>query len=306
MNNITIPIGMAVSGELRIKRYEPDGSMSLDTGWMSNMVVDLGLDGMPNTPNWGSNWCLGSGATAVSPSDTALSSFLKRITASTGTSRSQVAGTSPDYIYTDTDSRRWDAGAGESGTVREFGIGLNSTGTSLGTRLLVSPAVTKSDEQVLDFFYRMTWRPLNTADKTGQVTINSELFDYTARWMGLGDSSISIINAGFDEYASTAAHRAYSGNIGATVEDVPTGTVSSCESYAGYKQSDGVRRWDVVYGVDDANFGVRSAMTRIQAVGNQEMGYQVEFSRVSDSAAIPKTDQQKLTITWEITMTRYP
>ena len=302
--------GYGIGGEWRIKRYNVNGDMDLDTGWFPNLITNLGLTNLCAAPNALNYWTIGSSATAPAITDTNMGSFLKWISASTGIPIVRTVSGSPDYILAETRSQRWNAGVGENGTIRELGLGTNTTGGGLGVHTAVSPEVTKADDQVVDIFYRMRLYP-DLIDRTGTVSISGTSYNFIARGSeyDANPNFITVINAGMYE-GGYNFHTVYDGDIGASVITSPSGSSDiSTTGLSPVKVSSGLgtRNYYAFWNVDDGNFGggIRSCKTRTQFYGNTGGGTQVRFGNISGDTTIPKTNQQSLKLNFLITMTRH-
>ena len=300
-NRIKIKAKFGVRGEIRAILRNLDGSIISDTGWTPNLFTDLGLGNMVDGGNWGPYWCLGSGSTPPQASDVNMSAFIKNITDSTGQiSPVKTNSGAPDYILTETWSKRWSEGPGESGVVAEFGKCQDTLGNGTDIHTLVNPPINKNDDQVLDFYHRMTATP-DLTETTGQVTITDQsgtpqLYNYTAKFANI-DSAQANISSSWIEFTSFGGHTLYDGNFGATITDIPSGASDiATENPIKISSGVGVRQYQVEFGVDSSNFptGIRSGYSRWNTLANA--GIQWEISRASDGAALIKTDDQKVLV----------
>lgn len=316
MNNV-ININYGIRGEKRLILRDLMGNPVLDTGWSSNVITNTGLLGMVDNPNWGGSWCLGSSAAVASETDTQIGQLLKYMTQSTGVADVKTNSGNPNYVISHTSSKRWEAGTG--GTVREFVLSSNTNGTGAGVRTNVIPEVVKGNDQILDFYYRMTATP-DLIDKTGSITVvdagsGNKNYNYIARLMNVDTTSLlwNIINGDWSESSNYAVHKVWSGNIGA-VTAAPTGTSNLSDNLAPPERISATRSGDTatrVYriniGVDSGNFvdGIRSLSSNFQIFTAEDGGMQVQFDDPLDTGkGIIKTTNDKITFDLSVSVTR--
>ena len=168
----TLKFGMG--GEVRMKLYDPDGSLAHDTGWDSNLILDQGLEICTTLGTWYNYWSIGDVGTAPTDGDTQMLGWLASSNTQVGGDISTNAG-SPNYERAITRTKRFAAGVG-TGTIAEFGVGASSDGTTLFSRHSVAVPFSKGINQVLDVSYRFTmWPPTIDAVNNG-VVIGGETY----------------------------------------------------------------------------------------------------------------------------------
>ena len=141
-----------VEGLWRAVLLDELDNIKLDTGWHKNQITDIGLVqmGATSTDNW-RNYChVGSGTSTPDPTDTALDTFM-------GSSNSRSGGaftrqTADPWGIFEQQVYRFNAG-NATGTIREAGISWNTVTGSLFSRFLVTPAIVKNADQVLDIYW---------------------------------------------------------------------------------------------------------------------------------------------------------
>jgi len=323
---IPVPIKFGISGEKRCILRNADESVIYDSGWSDNLITNQGLQNMLEggtlgNANWGVWWSVGSSSTPPAVTDTTHGAFLKWFNGSTGVSAVKTNSGSNNYIMSHTDSRRWNSGDG-SGTVREFGLGSTTTGTDLSIHTAVSPEVEKANDQILDFYYRMTCTPV-IADQTGSFTLDNKgtpvTYYYIARPIRLDQTTFSIINGQFRE---TSTPQIFDGNINPDIGTAgvtnPSGDVQSLtgvgNEYFGLSitvdagAGTGTRNWRQNISVDNGNFagGVRSIRCPFQFMSQTGTGIQVQYGDAPGATgnAIPKTANDKIELDFQLTITR--
>lgn len=295
-----------LGGEFRCILRDEMGRAVYDTGWFHNLLTDLGLNSGLKNGSWYINCHLGTSSTAPAFTDTTLGGWLANHSTSVSGVGVANAG-SPNYEGTATRGWRFNAGVA-TGTIQEIGLGPNTSNINMNVRALISPSIVKAANQVLDVFYKVTIYPFIGADDVGVVSIGGEDYDYTGRMSNVGETGTAF-EAWGPNYTSTV-HTAYSGSIG-TITGVPGGSTDASDSASEINSGANAQRdVRVSYGLDSANFGgagPRSTKMRINMGTGiaDEPGYQVEFSRVSDSANIQKDNTKTLTVDYRVTWARH-
>jgi hypothetical protein len=294
-------VGQKISGEGRLVLRDGETLRVIqDTGWFPNLVTDYGLTRM-GTASWHAFTHIGDSATAPDVLDTTLGSYL----ASSNTQQSSVTTdpTGPNYQFSKTIARRFAAGVG-TGTIREMGIGPNTGDTNMIIHTLVSPAVTKSATQVLDVYHKFTVYP-DLNDIVSTVTIGADTYDYTNRAMDV-DSAGHNATATFQPRAA-GFHDVYDGEIGATYLLSPSGSSDAAATIAITGSGQGFHDYEVLFGLDDGNFGggIRSFSTtpEFDFTGGRQMRF---GKQGGGDETIPKTDHDELLFTLKMIWGRYP
>jgi hypothetical protein len=237
---------------------------------------------------WNNYFHIGSSSQAPNVSDTALIAWLGKQDSSLGSGPHTNSG-SPNYIFSSTKGMRFNAGTA-TGTIREVGLSSSALNQDMAIRTLVSPAIPKAIDQVLDVYYKFNITP-PIIDFTGQVVIDSLTYDYTGRGMELDGTSLNAFSL-FTPSPTAAFHDAYDGNIGA-ITAKPSGTIDDSSIPPVVTNTGaGFIDWTIKFGLDDAIFGggIRSVSSVLQF--GSLWGVQIQFDNASDGSAIPKDDTE--------------
>lgn len=300
-----IQVRAGIQGEVRCILYKRDEiTVVSDTGWKPNLITDNGLNTYftESNPKWSKYTHIGDDTTPAANSDTQLGNRLASSDTSGSGGGVNIYNSAPDYEYSSTQSRRFDAGVG-TGTINEIGMSHLADGTSLFNRVIVSPGIVKAFDQVLDVIFRIThWPQVN--DQAGTVSIGGISYNTNTR----GSSYLPNINAVFDAIRETSLFtsdwQAYDGNIG-TIEGVPTGDAGPGSTNivtSGYVPNSHYMDMTHFAGLNEWNptLGIRSirCKTNIRSL-------QTQFDAVSGGARIPKDGTKILDITWRYSWARH-
>lgn len=300
-------------GEFRLVLRNSMGGIVQDTGWFPNLVTDTGLVHMAVGGTgglaWFSNCHVGSSSTAPATTDTALVSWLGVHTSGKATTYGPTP-VAPNYERWQQNGWRFAAGVA-TGTIRELGLSFRNYNADMSVRALVSPAVAKAADQVLDVYYRLTIWP-NTGDVTGTTTIAGESYNYIVRPSYINSATWACITS-YGPYTSAAAHKAYGGVLGTvtgepTVFDNSTGDNGYSDSINTTGIGSGYCDWQAYWGLDSANdYGqvtaFRTPSTLTGATGS--MGWQISTLKVSDGSGIPKDVTKEMYLDFRMTWARH-
>lgn len=299
----TVSFGAGISGEYKIVITKPDGSISLDTGWFNNLILNTGLDRIGNA---GASvifrYCrVGTGTSTPVATQTALD-------AQVGASGSMGAATStsnegaPLYRSTQVFTCTFAQGA-VVGNITEVGIGWETTGSTLFSRALIldnlgnPTSITLVAIDQLTVYYRVRIVPPLT-DFSSSVIIASTTYNYTSRVASVGSFGTSQYLFTLGNYFSAgAASTTY--EAGATLGSItaagPTGTQSgttgsvSTASYTdGTYYRDASWSWSITQG--NAIGGIQ-ALRLTWGTTYQPFDYQIAFD-----SPIPKTNTNVFTL----------
>jgi hypothetical protein len=305
-----------VCGFYKIEAVKKDGSRRLLADWFPNLILDQGLDRLAINYDFMEYCQVGSGNTTPANSDIGLATPV----ASTNTHYSSsygVNGSSPYYVYYQY-VYRFAAGVA-AGNLSEVGVGWN-TGDYLFSRSLIldiggSPtSITVLSDEYLDVTYEYRFYPYES-DVTGSLTFTGDVggtYSYTLRQAYIssfvsrsGSAStpaypVSMNNILSHYYAGTTYLTAFTGSLGAI-----TSGPSSLQDILNYTQ--------IVNNTYTAGtFTLTCTITANIADWNYSPGiagilftwgprhYQIGFGSV-----LPKTNQDKLTLTFTHTWARY-
>ena len=326
---------VGLSGEFRLLVTREDGSIKLDTGYNSNLILDQGLDFFGLGGGQGdylNQYCLiGAGNTAPEASQTALDSVIKGV---------EYLTTSSDYTYTDEGDglyKFWEErkyrfeGLGD---INISEVGLASKYTSISNYYLTTRALIKDSEglpttislktgETLDVFYKIH-KQYSTVDEVFQVNIldgegGVEPFNVTVRPNAVGSSK------GYNNNVSSylGVNVDDTRNMGYLFADELEPIEASSTDYSThrilaekFKLSTYVtgtfkRVLTIKVGIDDGNIpeGIRRFRYRTGGASFAKspvpfMPLQLRFGSVADDSPIMKTDKESLDIPIEFSWGR--
>jgi hypothetical protein len=289
-----------MSGEFRIQRYT-DGIMDYDTGWFSNLIVDQGLLLCTTQFTWYNYTYIGSAGSAPTVSDTQMGALLASSTTEP-TANVNTYGVAPNYEFSETVVRRFNAGVG-TGTIREIGIGYNSTSVGgLFARHNVTPEITKAANQVVDVSYRFTVWP-QIADVAGTSVISGITYDTITRGLNLDATNTDAFRQFGPQDSLNSIWNCWDGGLGALDANTPQGT----EGLAGMDitwgaAAQGSRIFNNKWGLGNGNApgGVRTIR------GGWEFGiyYQTQYTAQGTGDPIFKDTFKELDLDWTFTWAR--
>lgn len=286
---------------------EMPGSRHVKADWFDNIITDQGLNRIgTSSPLSSISYChVGTGNAAPAATDTALANFLAASNTVEDDTSGAQAGSAPYYVYRQR-TIRFSAGAA-AGNLAEVGMGWASSGTVLFSRALIldgggsATTITVQSDEYLDVTYEIRIYP-PSGDATGTITLDGEVYDYTARACEV-DAYTQFSGWSLDDKANakspyTYSHTAYDGNIG-TVLQSPSGSSASVGSVSdvtenAYSDSSLQASVSATWGINYGNLGsgIRSVRFKVGWTF-----WQIEFSAQSDSSTIPKDNTKSLTLT---------
>ena len=313
-------IGHKVSGEARCILYDENMKPIYDSGWDKNVICNQGLDLLHTDSNPTAYTYVGDGTGAVLETNSAMSNLIG-YTSVTGTGNDVfVQPVTPNWEFSRTKSRRFGAGVG-SGTIREVGMGGNTSGTELVCRQLLGTPITKVATQSLDVIWRWTiWPPtyIDTDDDIlGVIDIGGIAYNYKLRPRQLAIAKSGSFPPGsgvFGQWTRTsqtdAFWGAWNGDIGdAFTSTVPSGTYASGfgtfpatvgsygsgQRYVLITKTGGL----TAYNITSGGTGIRS-LTASSTIGL----WQCQFNAVSGGGRIPKTGSNEIETVWKFSWDR--
>lgn len=272
--------------------------------WFPNKILDNGRNRMGTNSDWLNACQVGTDSTLPLSTDTGLLGYLAG-TSSIITNTVGAEASAPYYAWR-RKKYRFSVGAA-AGNISEVGVGWStSAGAFLITRALIVDAngdpttPTVQSDELLDVTYEMRYYPPLT-DVTGQVTLNSVVYDYTIRAAKVNSSSDWANGIGSVVQANTTylGWLVYSGNLGTIVQD-PNGTTDdsdndgASQAYSNNSfqrkvyNSCGINGWNLVGGI--RSFIVPTTAGR----------YQMEVSSNPGGTTIPKDNTFQLFMQWVI------
>lgn len=275
------------------------------TGWMKNLITDIGLNRIGAGQVIGPFCRVGTGTTAPANTDTALVSQSAQTSTTVGSPSTVNAG-APDYQTSYTVTFEFALGA-VVGNMAEIGMGWASTGATLFSRARIvdgggSPTtITVLVTEILQATYRISLYPTLT-DSSGVVTISGINYNYTSRvYQAGGVRNVNLGNWLGSIFSVTAFDVAALASTTATL--VGTSAALTAGSFQAY-----------VAGSFQRDFTISAAI----AVGNLTGGIDVIVTNVGGSVAtvfstqtiftpaIPKDNTKTMNLTWRISWARRP
>ena len=300
-----IPIKLGMSGKYKIMVGKKPGGVESEqrivTDWFPNLITNGGLDylGEHSFQN-GSVYCqVGAGSTAPAFTDTTLISYLANTN-----SVSDVDSVNLITLYQQK-IRTYSFGEGvAAGNLAEVGVGWATSGSLFSRALILDSegdptTITVLSDEYLTVIYSYRIYGI-LADTTGSVTFTGDLggtYGYTIRH---GKYRSGFYTFGLDRAMKWNALNfyctVYDGTIGAINEE-PSGNSSNplTNTVAAYTPSSLLIATTVLLTPAQGNFddSIKSLQVPLNCF------WQVEFNPV-----IPKTDQDSLSLTFELTWGR--
>ena len=296
---------LGMGGEFKCILRDANGRFLYETPWMPNLITDYGIARMNSWLANNGYFFIGNSSQTPAFTDTQLIGYL-------GASNTQAdadfhsTNSAPNWEFYTIKSKRFNAGVG-TGTIREVGIGASGaqTNNTMFVRALITPEIEKSLDQVLDVYYRFYIWP-DLIDKTGQITVDGELYNWTQRWSDIDAPNKSTYsNASFN---TSVAMLAYDGVIGAI-----TGTPAGSLELGGYpslvtgpaQARDCIAWLSLDQGNTIGATGIRSAVISTTYGPSVRLKMQTNFSRDSDGAGLFKDNTQTMSFEWRISWSRH-
>ncbi|WP_444921167.1 hypothetical protein ACJJID_01450 [Microbulbifer sp. CnH-101-G] len=263
-----------------------------------NLITDLGLNrlGEASPSTAAGNCYVGSGSATPQVTDSDMNRFVAKHNTLLSDTQSAQSSVDPWYLAM-RKTYRFNP-LGSANNLSEVGVGWsNPANGALFSRALIRDAdgnpssITVLADEYLDVTYELRLYP-DLRDFNGVVTIGGEAYNYLARASRVnnaGNGNWYFASRG--NYGGSAA--AYSGDIG-DIAGNPSGTSGGAGLAIGSYSNGSYEAWiQLPWGLDNANFGGVRSIVACLGWGR----WQVQFSRVSDGAAIPKDDTKILTLT---------
>lgn len=266
----------------------------------TNLILNSGLDRMAAGAFIG-GCVLGSASSTPVVTDTSITSILGSSTTlqayGVGTANTSTTPYWCSYYWT----YRFIEGVA-TGNISQVAMafGTINTGSNTYTGLfslaLVKDSggtpitITKLADEVLDVTYTLQlFCP--SADVTGTISISGVNYDYIARPANAASWSA---DTNFLQFAVSTAH---TGTLGTQLTS-PSGSVISSATFTASAYTTGNYYRDVAY-LWDLNMGNHASGIRsiyVGAGGNATIRWQIQYSKTSDSSAIPKDATKRLTL----------
>ena len=270
----------------------------------TNLILNSGLDRMA-AGAFIAGCVLGSASSTPVATDTSIASILGSSSTLQAWGVSTANTTTPPYWCSYYWTFRFNTGVA-TGNISQVAMAYDSVsaGTALFSLALVKDSggtpitITKLADEVLDVTYTLQlYCP--TSDVTGVVSISGIDYNYTVR-----PSSAASWDAS-NNLSSIWLVGAFSGVIG-TQLGAPSGTGeynASTPTFSSYTAGTFTRDLAVLWDLNQGNVGGIRAVV-IATGGGGGTRWQVGYSRVSDSAAIPKDATKRLTLNFRFSWGR--
>ncbi len=325
-HGLIVPVRAGIRGEFRVVRRDFKGRVLDDSGWFNNLITDQGLENMGGRGESGYPWAygmaIGSGSTPPSFSDTAMETPIK------ANSWNRCSNGIPVEGYGWNDPVPWMSMSNycrfssATGTVRELGLGAETQPTTnaslspwLSCRQLLPDQITLQSTDILDVFYKGIWY-FDTADATGQVTLDGILYDYVVRLGGLAGSNQGYTwgctlenprlrrTEGLDysdgELVNTNQSDVNLGDLGANV--------SGNYTTVGFGDAAGVgERWNEISGSLNVDAVLPTQVVRVIYCHSwtARLGTQIRFGTVAADDPVPFTDKDIMNVRFRLYYDRY-
>ena len=300
--------GVGLSGEVKYMLYdqEEDGSLTLveERDWTSNTIFNHGLIIFTtiSNPSWFTSMSIGSDGGATNPANPTLGNYLATNFNSIAPAATAGNDGSPNYTAWAIRVHRFEAGEG-TGTVQEMGIG-SAGGSNLYARHVVTPAIPKAANQILDVYYKIIFWPSLTP-VLGTALIKGVNYDTKTSFY-----DVDATDGRYTQYLinnSTTDGRQYTGVEAGITDNQPSGTFVIGATPSNGAGGSGFR--DVEYfcsvdqGVTTTGF-IRTFIGRTNILHK----FQTQFTATdgpSIGEGIPKDLTQQLTLNWQLTWARH-
>jgi hypothetical protein len=304
-------------GRYKLDVVRSDGTIRKSTGWIDNVITNVGLDNIGNHLSSYAYCHCGTGSTTPAVTDTGLTTWLASTNNVTASSAA-ASGTSPYMGYYQA-TYRFAAGTA-TGNISEVGIGPNSGNTQMFSHALVldgggSPTtITVLSTEALDVTYQIQNFPPLVDVTGGSLTLTGATgspFSTTVRASHAGSAgnwSAQFPNGGMYYGSGYSLNSVYATQTLGAITANPAGTGYSVPSPTNQAYTNGNYYQDATlsFALIDGNApgGVGSADLWFGPSGC--MGsFQVSFS---GTGAVPIPKDSSHIMTWYVrhTWARYP
>jgi hypothetical protein len=300
-----------VGGEYRVKVIRA-GLPVKDTGWMPNIVTNIGLDRLLSRTVNPTNICrVGTGSSTPVATNSALDS---QIGSQGSASYASLNEGTPNYQTLITATYTFTLGA-VVGNITELGVGATTSGADLFSRALIldgggaptTISVTAADQLIV--VYRFRYYPPLT-DNVVVVNLSGTNYTITGRVANIGTAGFaSILNNVSTSLAellgiTNGSVRGTGSTLGAITASPTGGTlVSSATSDALVAYTTGTFFRDWTYTVSAASGNSTGGIKTLFLSGANTNGldYQYDFNPI-----LPKDATKQLVLTFRTTVARYP
>lgn len=286
-----------------VVRKASDNSISKETEWFNNLVLNSGLNRMSQGV-WIDRCCVGTGNIAPIESQTALASF-RASTTTVQTTVNSLQTTSAPYYRSSKVTWRFNIGTA-SGNISEVGLGWGDN--SLWNRALIkdingnpTSLTVLSDEyldvvsEVREYVASSTTGSFNLLNKSGGIISNHTMI--ASPYMDIGSNSavFSII--------TPYVIRTYSGSKSSSLTTPPSGILSEVTYSSVTYPTTTSMRGVYTLGLTASNGNIKSILNFVSGIISQSTlgsAYQFEIN-----PPITKNNTQILTFTITVSWARY-
>lgn len=302
---------LGVRGRFKIESVHPEtGKVTLLQDWANNTVLTSGMYQMSQRDGWMDACQVGIDETFdPDPGFTAMPGWV----AGTTTKQENTTGaqpTAPFYGWRRTRFRFPIGSITENTNINRVGVGWDTqAGDTLVTLAKTvdidsnPTAITWKADEYLDVTYEFQYHP-PTVDATGTVDFNGVTYNYIVRAMDATSDSAwgSRIGQKIQHYTpSNASWLAFNDDIGATIEDVPSGLTASSDNNNGYtiaplNTKNVFVGMNVGPGTNDVNGWslTTGLLLRSLQITTTAGSYQVQFD--NGGSGVPKTDLLEMSV----------
>jgi hypothetical protein len=299
---------IGIQGDYRIEKYDLNGRLLQDTGWVKNLITNFGMESMTDDGAFVQFFFIGDSAVAPQVTDTQMGNWVQTGAPTSNTSSKNDVPELPDYEKWNQQVQRF--GSGTALTVREVGMGSNNVGGELFSRQLVTPEITKSVDQILDVTWRITKFP-NLIQQDTQATFEGVLYDIALLPMGV---ALHQDNTG--TFGAVLANNATSGQqvsdegLVLITDNALTGNLltnanggtSGASGYVGGGPDYGFRDMSVTWGLSSGNLagGIRT-MTVVTTgpAYRVQVQFTAEAGEPTAGDPLAKDATKELVVNWQ-------
>lgn len=310
---IQIPIPVGFKGFVKVETVNiHTGEKTFEGGWGPNAILHTGREYMGENADWMTYCQVGNSGDLPVQTDTAL----KQWVAGDNNIISDQTGAQSSAPYYGWRRRKWRLDPSlnsQNENIAELGFGWEDGDTNPATIMCRTfpvnitgdqTTVTWKDDEYLDVSYELRYYPPDS-DVTGQVTIDSLVYDYTLRASEVNSATywgeIVGVHAMGEHCVATTDWQAYDGNIGSVIQ-TPTGSTAPIDDPSNVSNNAYVplsykRVMVASIGPTVWNLGAGIRSVRFRTTGGT---FQIQFDRDPGGETIPKTSGE--TMEWQLSI----
>jgi hypothetical protein len=299
---------LGMRGEYRVEVLNAEKTVLKDTGWMPNIITNTGLDRIGQRGSIGPICMVGTGTSTPIATNTWLDAQIASTSNLLSTNKTNAGPplyqTQAVFVY------QFALGA-VVGNVTEVAVGWTAANLGTFSRALtvdgsaVPTAITVLVSEILQVTYRLTTYPPVT-DVTGNVTISSVVYAYTAR---VADAALvldtNVDNIWFNTLGSSSFTLGLSTGTGAAALNAITGSplfqggqAGIGGAYLAYTPGSFFLDFSSALAIGNGNFGgINTAYTQINSIFRSQIAFNPAFAKDATKA---------LNLTMRISWGRYP